>query len=81
MYGIYLNIHPSVNNKYVMIHQKDCSAYKQHGGGKQIYSFNKNAKTLREAIETASEYSLEWHAPIYICQKCFLKKSKVECLF
>lgn len=23
MYGIYLNIHPSVNNKYVMIHQKN----------------------------------------------------------
>lgn len=81
MYGIYLNIHPSVNYKYVMIHQRNCSSYKQHGGGKQIYSFNKNAKTLREAIETASEYSLEWHAPISLCKKCFRQKTTIECSF
>lgn len=81
MYGIYLNIHPSVNNKYIMIHQRNCPHYKQHKGGKQIYSFNKNAKTLREAIEMGSEYSLEWHAPMFLCKKCFPKKSRIDCSF
>jgi hypothetical protein len=82
MYGIYLSIHPSVKNKYVMIHQKSCPSFKQHKGtSKNIYTFNKKAKTLREAVETASEYSLEWHAPIYICSKCFPPKIKVECIF
>lgn len=81
MYGVYLNIHPSVNNKYVMIHQIKCPSYKQHKGGKQIYSFNKNAGNLRAAIETASEFSLEWHAPIFLCKKCFPQKNKLECYF
>jgi hypothetical protein len=81
MYGIYLNIHPSPKSKYVMIHKATCATYKQFGGGQQIYSFNKNAKSLREAIETASEYSLEWHAPMRICKICFKRGSKSECIF
>jgi hypothetical protein len=82
MYGIHLNIHPSGGkNKYVKIHQKRCSSYKQHKGGQQKYSFNKNAQNMREAVETASGYSLEWHAPISFCSKCFPDKTKIECIF
>lgn len=81
MYGIYLSIHPSGTNKYVMIHQEWCSSFKQHKSRKHIYSFNKKVKTLREAVETASEDSLEWHAPIYFCSKCFPPKNKIECIF
>lgn len=81
MYGVHLSIHPSGKNKYVMIHQESCKSFKQHKNRRNIYTFNKNAKTLRKAIEMASEYSLEWHAPIYICSKCFPLKSKMECIF
>ena len=82
MYGIYLSIHPA--EKYVMIHQKLCPSFKQNEKVKHvkhIFTFNKKAKTLREAIETASEYSLEWHAPISFCLKCFPSKNKIECTF
>jgi purine-nucleoside phosphorylase len=82
MYGIYLSIHPSVKNKYVMIHQESCPSFRQNKKtAKNIYTFNKKEKTLRKAVETASEYSLEWHARIWICEKCFPRKNKVECTF
>jgi hypothetical protein len=68
MYGVYLSIHPSVSNKYVMIHRDSCPYFKQHKDRKNMYTFNKKAKNLRKAIERASEDSLEWHAPIYMSE-------------
>lgn len=84
MYGVYLSIHPSETNKYAMIHKVSCSSYKMHarkGRAKQIYSFNKDAKTFRKAIFIANRFSLDWHAPIYICTKCFPMRKKIECAF
>jgi hypothetical protein len=69
-YGVYLNIHPSETQKGVTIHKLPCSSYKQHHGGAGMYTFHKNCGTFDEAIRRASEWALNWHAPIKICRRC-----------
>ena len=85
MYGVHLCIHPSGKpTKRVTIHQQNCSSYKsmsKKGKSKGMYSFNKNAKTLREAIEIASKFCCEWNAPITICKKCFPPHQQISCQF
>jgi hypothetical protein len=84
MYGIHINMHPSVKIKRVVIHRLSCPSYKQNtkkGHAQSEYAFSKNAKNMRDAIEKASKYSLEWQAPIYVCKKCFTAKRKFECSF
>lgn len=73
-YGVFLNIHPSAVDKRVTLHVLPCAHYKQHkrkikGAGK--YTFHKNCKTFNEAITRASEWALEWHAPIKLCKGCY----------
>jgi len=74
-YGVFLNIHPSGTQKRVTLHKLPCHHYKQHlskgtAKVKGMYTFHKNCKTFQEAIERASEWALEWHAPIKICKGC-----------
>ncbi|MEW6556902.1 MAG: hypothetical protein AB1349_06050 [Elusimicrobiota bacterium] len=85
MYGIYLCISPAGGkHKRVVIHKRSCNFYKcmaKKGKSKGLYSFNKYEKTLRDALNFASYCSLEWHAPIVFCKKCFKIGSSIECVF
>lgn len=73
-YGVHLNTHPSGTMKRVIIHAPGCSYYKVwtfKGLSKDAYTFNKNCATLRAAVDRASLWALEWHAPISLCRHCF----------
>jgi hypothetical protein len=72
-YGIFLNIHPSGSDKRVTIHKLPCLHYKQHlkrGSAAGMYTFHKDSLTFEDAIKRASEWALEWHAPIKVCKGC-----------
>ena len=70
-YGVHLNIHPSILQKYVMLHALPCGHFRQHGPKRKgIYTFNKNCRTFREAVERMSRWAIEWHAPIKVCSTC-----------
>lgn len=84
MYGIHLNITPAVTGKRVVIHQRNCNFYKmmeRRGRSRSAYSFNKNSRTMHDAMDRASEWSLEWHAPIKFCEKCFPIGQRIICSF
>ena len=84
MFGVHLCIHPSVTGKRVVIHQGTCSKYKlmsKKGHSKGMYTFNKNTRNLREAIDRASMVALEWHAPIQFCKTCFKPGRNINCSF
>jgi hypothetical protein len=70
-YGLHLNIHPAKKLKRVTFHALPCSHYRQQDElRKGIYSFNKNCASFSEAVDRASEWALEWHAPIKVCTDC-----------
>ena len=70
-YGVFLNIHPGVKEKRVTVHALPCSHYKQHRlTSRGTYTFHKNCTTFRQAVDRASEWALEWHAPIKVCSDC-----------
>ncbi len=70
-YGVFLCIHPSVKIKRVTIHKLPCSSYKQQRRTyKAVYTFRKDCDTFNEAVQRATKWSLEWHAPIKICSRC-----------
>jgi hypothetical protein len=70
-YGLHLNIHPGEKLKRVTLQRLPCSHYKQQRGlMKGTYSFNKNCASFSDAIERASKWALEWHAPITACAHC-----------
>lgn len=79
MYGVHLNIPPVGDrrglgvDKYVMLHRRCCAQYKKmlrRGMSRGRYSHHRNAQSFREALAQASRWTLEWHAPIKMCQRC-----------
>ena len=71
-YGLFLCIHPA--QKKLTLHKLPCMHYKAHlkqGNAKGMYTFHKNCRNIQKLIEKASEWSLEWHAPIMPCKDCF----------
>jgi hypothetical protein len=70
-YGVTLNIHPGRTVKRVVIHKLPCPYYGQKRQSRSgVYAFRKYCETFDEAVQRASEWSLEWHAPIKICSRC-----------
>ena len=72
-YGVFLNIHPSETDKRVTLHKLPCGYYKQHlrrGRATNMYTFHKDCRNFEDTIRRATEWSLEWHAPIKICKGC-----------
>jgi len=70
-FGVHLNFHPSRKVKRVVLHALPCAHYKEHrsiSGG--VYSRDKNCDSFSSAVERASEWALDWHAPIKACKDC-----------
>ena len=74
-YGVFLNIYPAQTGKRVIIHRLPCKYCRQHGrslGRKEVYTFHKDCRTFTEAIKKASDWALDWHAPIKLCKDCLV---------
>ncbi len=70
-FGVHLNIAPARTDKGVTIHLATCRFHKPAGAtasGK--YTFNKNCRSLKDAVNKTSDWALEWHAPIKFCSYC-----------
>lgn len=80
LYGVTLNIHPAgPPTKRIVIHRFNCSDYQKakQGPSPGIYTFHKDAMTLRKALKWAVTQSLEWHAEIFLCKHCIRKGQQI----
>lgn len=70
-YGITLNIHPGRVSKRVVLHGLNCPAYhQQQPSSRNLYTFKQNRGCFADAVAKASEWALEWHAPVKLCGLC-----------